>query len=136
MKTGHKFDINSSLLGYWEQNRSSYPRLYRLAIRLLSIPATNLSSERYFSTAGLILTDYRSRLSSQNVNELLFIRSNFDLHWICIYWLYFHLIFWINNFSNTLNVRKTGKPDRNENLGLRTGQESVSRMQDRTGIPF
>jgi hypothetical protein len=80
MKTGHKFDINSSLLGYWEQNRNSYPRLYRLAIRLLSIPATNLSSERNFSAAGLTLTDHRSRLSPQNVNELLFIRSNFDLY--------------------------------------------------------
>jgi hypothetical protein len=52
----------------------------------------------------------------------------------------------MNAISNTLykhyikhiilNVRKTGKPDRNENLGLRTGQESVLNGEDRTGIPF
>jgi hypothetical protein len=74
------FDINSPILLFWEQNQTKYPRLYRIARRLLSIPATNLSSERNFSAAGLTLTDHRSNLSPDNVNHLLFIRSNFDLN--------------------------------------------------------
>lgn len=74
------FDFNSTVLSYWQQNCIKYPRLYRIAIRLFSIPATNLSSERNFSAAGLTLTDHRSNLNPNNVNHLLFIKSNFDLH--------------------------------------------------------
>jgi hypothetical protein len=73
------YSINSSILLFWENNKSKYPRLYSIARRLLSIPATNLSSERNFSAAGFTLNDRRSNLSPENVNYLLFIRSNFDL---------------------------------------------------------
>ena len=48
-------------------------------MRLLSIPATNLSSERNFNYTGLTLTDQRSSTDPNNVNTSLFIRSNFDL---------------------------------------------------------
>jgi hypothetical protein len=71
---------SKSILQFWSENRLKYPRLYVLANRLSSIPATNLSSERNFNYSGLTLTDKRSRLEPNNVNKLLFIRSNYDLY--------------------------------------------------------
>ena len=55
------------------------PRLSLISNRLSVIPATNLSSERNFNYSRLTLTDQRSALDPDNVNKLLFIRSNFDL---------------------------------------------------------
>jgi hypothetical protein len=48
-------------------------------MQFFSIPATNLSSERNFSFAGLTLTDKRSTINPKNVDKLLFMRSNFDV---------------------------------------------------------
>jgi hypothetical protein len=64
---------------FWHQNRQKFPRLSIIAKRLFSVPATNLSSERNFNYAGLTLTDRRSQLDPENVDKLLFIRSNCDL---------------------------------------------------------
>ena len=80
MNSHQNFDTNSSIISFWEQNKNKFPRLERIAKQILSIPATNLSSERNFSAAGLTLTDNRSSLMPQKVNHLLFIRSNFDLY--------------------------------------------------------
>ena len=73
------YNMSSSVIQFWDQNNSCYPKLSILAKRLLSIPATNLSSERNFSVAGHTLTDQRSNLKPITVNHLLFIRSNYDL---------------------------------------------------------
>ncbi|RWS22577.1 Zinc finger BED domain-containing protein-like protein [Leptotrombidium deliense] len=58
---------------------SSFPRLASFADGIFAIPATNLSSERNFNYAGLTLTDRRSRLSPDMVDDLLFVRANFDV---------------------------------------------------------
>jgi hypothetical protein len=54
------YDFTSPILSFWEQNKQKYPRLHMLANRVLSIPATNLSSERNFSACGQTLVDNRS----------------------------------------------------------------------------
>jgi hypothetical protein len=74
------YDINSNVFIFWDQNMLKFPRLYRIANRLLSVSATNLSSERNFSATRLTLTDNRSNLNPESVNHLLFIRSNFDMY--------------------------------------------------------
>lgn len=74
-----KYSSDFSIFKYWDENKVIYPRLYKLSKELSLILATNLSSERNFNYAGLTLSDKRSRLDPQNVDKLLFIRSNFDL---------------------------------------------------------
>ncbi|RWS21423.1 zinc finger BED domain-containing protein 1-like protein [Leptotrombidium deliense] len=64
---------------FWESQQHRFPKLSAFANGLLAIPATNLSSERNFNYAGLTLTDRRSRLSPHMVDDLLFVRSNFDV---------------------------------------------------------
>jgi hypothetical protein len=68
------------ILNFWQANKKKFPRLYLNAKELLSIPASNTSSERNFSFAGLTLTDRRSYLDPLKVDKLLFIRSNYDLY--------------------------------------------------------
>ncbi len=74
-----KIDINMNVLVYWQDNKSSYPTLAKIARRILSIPATNTSVERLFSDSGNTITSRRTRLQTSKVNQLLFIRRNLSL---------------------------------------------------------
>ena len=51
------------------------PRLSRVAIGVLSVPASGASSERVFSTAGSVLEKRRCQLSSTSVDALVFMHS-------------------------------------------------------------
>lgn len=65
-------------LHWWQSNKHSFPRLYTVARFILSIPASSAAPERLFSTAGR-LVNYRPNLRSEMVDEILFLKSNFDL---------------------------------------------------------
>jgi hypothetical protein len=56
-----KFDFDA--LEWWKTRASKYPLIVALAKKYLGIPATSVSSERCFSTAGNIVTAKRSCLS-------------------------------------------------------------------------
>ena len=49
----HKKDLDP--LKWWENNKTSYPRLYLTAIALLPTPATSVPAECVFSLAGNIV---------------------------------------------------------------------------------
>ena len=68
---------NEDPLEWWMENKRRFPVLYKLALKYLCIPATSVSSERVFSTAGDIVTASRSCLSTENVNMLLFLGKKF-----------------------------------------------------------
>ena len=59
-----------------EDARKKYSILSSLAKKYLSIPATSVSSERCFSTAGNIVTAKRSCLLPKNVDMLIFLYQN------------------------------------------------------------
>ena len=48
-----------------------------MAQRYLSATATSVPSERLFSSAGSIYSDHRNRISAEQAENLLFIKSNF-----------------------------------------------------------
>ena len=62
---------------WWRNNASKFPRLAKLAKRFLCVPATEVPSERSFSTAGGTVTKLRASLSSDNVDRLTFIHKNY-----------------------------------------------------------
>ena len=77
-----KYDISYTLVSpieFWYRNNDNYPRLEIIANKLFCVPASNETSERNFNYAGLTLTDRRSSLDPDNVDKMLFIRSNYDL---------------------------------------------------------
>ena len=49
---------------------------YQLAIVICAIPASNTIIERLFSAAKNVVTDKRTRLDCERINEILFLQKN------------------------------------------------------------
>jgi hypothetical protein len=69
-----KFDLNP--LDWWKSKEEKYSKIAILTKKYLSIPATSVSSERCFSTAGNMVTSKRTSLLTKNVNLLIFLYQN------------------------------------------------------------
>jgi hypothetical protein len=63
-------------LVWWEKNHSTFPFVWSLARKILSIPATSAPAERVFSAASNVIDKKRARLKPQNADLLLFLRGN------------------------------------------------------------
>ena len=61
------FDI----LGWWKMHAPKYPVLSCIARDVLAVQASNVASESAFSTGGRVVSDYRSRLTSETVEGLI-----------------------------------------------------------------
>ncbi|XP_035981398.1 zinc finger BED domain-containing protein 1-like [Fundulus heteroclitus] len=72
--------LNENPLIWWKLNKREYPLLARLARHYLCVPGTSIASERVFSTAGDIVTAKRSCLSTDHVNELIFLHKNLTIN--------------------------------------------------------
>jgi len=72
-----RFDLDA--LEWWKTRAMKYPLMVVLAVKYLGIPATSVSSERCFSTAGNIVTAKRSCLAPETVNMLVFLYQNKQL---------------------------------------------------------
>ena len=69
-------DDNVDLVLWWRNIGSRlFPSLAKVARSVLGIPASSTSSERDFSSAGLIITPRRNSLDPEHVNELLVVRG-------------------------------------------------------------
>lgn len=66
---------NISPLLFW-RDYTQLPELRDLAVRLLGVIGTSTASERDFSAAGYIANNRRSNLSTENLQEILFINRN------------------------------------------------------------
>ncbi len=60
------------ILYFW---KNKYCKLAKITKIVLSVPVTQFESERNFSISGRTLEDRRSCLSPENVDKLLFIKS-------------------------------------------------------------
>lgn len=70
-----KVSSQTNILQWWDSRKTEYPALTKLARKYLCIPATLVPSERLFSSAGLTITEKRSRLSPQSAGTLLFLKA-------------------------------------------------------------
>ena len=71
-------DQHMSPLQFWYNDRTTFPKIYKIVRRLLSAPATSSASERCFSTLGLLINDRRSTIESDIVDDLVSVKSNAD----------------------------------------------------------
>ena len=62
-------------LSFWKKRHESYPVLAKVAARVLAVPATSAAVERELSFSGNIITQKRSRLSPDMVNDIVFNHS-------------------------------------------------------------
>mmetsp|Transcript_16946 Transcript_16946/g.43518 ORF Transcript_16946/g.43518 Transcript_16946/m.43518 type:complete len:106 (-) Transcript_16946:722-1039(-) len=68
----------SDPLVWWSKRRTHFPRLFKIAKRLLAIPASSAPSERVFSLASLVLTRLRGRLDPTVAGYLIFVKRHAD----------------------------------------------------------
>ncbi len=55
----------------WRTLESIFPMLSKLPFKYLSVPATSCASERVFSVTGNIVTQKRTKLTSEHINMLV-----------------------------------------------------------------
>lgn len=73
---GIQMNLNTSVLEFWYQNRSSQPELWRLSSIVHGVPPTQTSIEQAFSAFPLILTPRRNRISDDVLQNILLVRLN------------------------------------------------------------
>ena len=64
---------------WWKESKDAnkFQLLGAVARKYLAAPASSVSSERLFSSAGNIITDQRNRLDPERAEILLFLNQNF-----------------------------------------------------------
>lgn len=72
--------LSTSIFTIWEQLKSSWPQIYTLASVILAIPPTQTTVERAFSALALVYSSLRTKLSDQSLQDILFVRLNYNLY--------------------------------------------------------
>jgi len=72
---GKRLDRSSCPFKWWKSNKLQFPILSVMAQKYLSAPPTSVSSERLFSSAGLIYSDWRKALKLAKAEQLLFCKA-------------------------------------------------------------
>lgn len=68
--------ITASPLQWWKAHQYAFPKLAKLARRYLPCPATSASSERLFSSYGLVYEDRRMTLAKETASAIVFLHEN------------------------------------------------------------
>uniref|UniRef100_A0A914XFV2 HAT C-terminal dimerisation domain-containing protein n=1 Tax=Plectus sambesii TaxID=2011161 RepID=A0A914XFV2_9BILA len=77
LKNMEKLKRNDCPFDWFRKNAVAFPLLSETACILFSIPATSVSSERLFSTAGLIYSNkLRNRLSAEKAEQAMLLKAN------------------------------------------------------------
>jgi len=75
LDNGLKLETDGSYncrLKWWSLDISNYPSVWKLAERILAIPAISAPAERVFSSSAIIVNKKRVGLKPQNVDLLVF----------------------------------------------------------------
>jgi hypothetical protein len=67
------------VLNYWKEKQNIFPVLSSLAEQVFAIPASNTIIERLFSASKNTVTEKRTNLASEKINQLLFLQKNYAL---------------------------------------------------------
>jgi hypothetical protein len=72
-------DAEDDILSFWKQHKQSFPLIASIARDILAIPASNTSVERQFSSCKNTVTDKRTKLGSEKLNKLIFLKKNMNV---------------------------------------------------------
>jgi len=59
------------VLQWWKMHSAKYPIISRIARDVFAAPASMVASKSAFSTSGRVVSEYRSRLTSKNIEALV-----------------------------------------------------------------
>lgn len=71
-----RLDFEEDPLLWWKGQSLNYPILQKVAQKYLCVCATSSASERLFSTAGNVVSSFRSTLKPDKVDMLVFLSKN------------------------------------------------------------
>jgi hypothetical protein len=72
-------DSGDDLLNWWRVNKPRFPTLFKLAMEILTIPASSAASERQFSTGKRLFGSRRKSLKPNKLQALVFLSENLEL---------------------------------------------------------
>lgn len=75
---GSNVEKDQDISSFWKQKEGRWPNLAWTARGVLSVPASSSSSERVFSTTGMICSKRRARLSNSTIEDLAIINLNHE----------------------------------------------------------
>lgn len=67
---------SEDVLHYWEKSKNKFPLLYKLSKVVLAAPMTQVSVERLFSSLKFMVSNYRTSMKDNIIEDLLFLRSH------------------------------------------------------------
>jgi hAT family C-terminal dimerisation region len=73
--TQKQFEQGGNPVSYWVSMRPKYPNLARLAIDMMTVPASSCECERLFSELGDLLEPRRRKIGSQLLAAIQCVRS-------------------------------------------------------------
>jgi hypothetical protein len=62
-------------IAYWISNQDEFPKLSRMALDVMTVPAMSAECERLFSAVGLMVTPLRTRLDASTIGTIQSLRS-------------------------------------------------------------
>lgn len=72
--------ITQTALEWWvNEGKYTYPLVWPVVQGILAVPVTQVKSERTFSLLKLILSDQRSKLGEQLINDMVVLNQNTDV---------------------------------------------------------
>jgi hypothetical protein len=75
LKMDYRETNTNDILSFWKTMADSLPNLAKVASQILTVPGTSASVERSFSVSGQIISERRSSISPDVVDDILFLRS-------------------------------------------------------------
>lgn len=75
---GDADEVNLELdcLQFWHKKQNELPTLFKLAMKVHSVPATSAPVERIFSHGGIVMRPHRARMADQTLSDLLLVKCN------------------------------------------------------------
>ncbi|EGC32211.1 hypothetical protein DICPUDRAFT_155837 [Dictyostelium purpureum] len=68
-KYKESLDHRNDTIKYWKENSIKYPTLYSIVRNVLSVASSSVEIERTFSGAKLLVTDNRSNLGWERIEQ-------------------------------------------------------------------
>jgi len=69
-------DEPEDCLELWHNRRKELPNLFKLTMKVQSVPATSATVERVFSHGGIILRPLRARMGDNTLSNIIFLKCN------------------------------------------------------------
>jgi len=69
-------DEPEDCLEFWHNRRKELPNLFKLAMKVHSVPATSATLERVFSHGGIIMIPHRARMGDKTLSNIIFLKRN------------------------------------------------------------